>query len=110
MQNLKLSQYDAGIVVDDVFVMSVTNHKTNVGHGSARLMLKPATRQRLSTYVSVIRPLMANPEVDNVFVMPDGNKVYKIQNIARFMESELRITVPSATQVRKIGATKVFGE
>ena len=78
-----------------------------VGHGSARLMLKPNIRQRLDTYVTVIRPLIANPEVDNVFVTPDGGRINKIQNIARFIESELKVTVPTATEVRKIGATKV---
>lgn len=46
-------------------------------------------------------------DIDNVFLLPGGKKVVKISNIIRFMESELKVEIPSATEVRKIGATAV---
>ena len=103
--NFKVSQHNTGVKVDDIMVMSVADHKTNLNHGSARLMIKPDLYKRLQDYVTHIRPLIADPDTEDwMFVMPDGTKIKKVQKIARFMESELNITFPSATEVRKIGA------
>ena len=42
-----------------------------------------------------------------MFILPDGNKISKIANVIRFMEHELSVSIPSATEVRKIGSTGV---
>lgn len=106
VKNLKISEFDGAVLVDDVHIISVCDHKTGVG-GAARLGLKPKLFQRIKQYLTYVRPCMTNgSEIDNVFILPDG-KITKLLNLMRFMETELKISIPSATEVRKIGSTAV---
>ena len=91
-----------------MYIVSVFEHKTGVG-GAARLMLNESLYDDIKKYIKLIRPCI-EPEDEfneNVFLLPNGKKVMKLSNLIRFMESELNITIPSATEVRKIGATAV---
>lgn len=107
--NLKLHQFHNALKVDDVYVASVLDHKTGIG-GAAKLMFDAKLYGRMNEYLKYIRPAIVsyeNKEVDNVFLMPDGSKVKNVNNLIRFMQNEINIDIPTATQVRKIGATAV---
>lgn len=59
MKNLTLSQFTSGVMIDGVFVVSVTDHKTGVG-GVARLMFNGDLKSKVENYISYIRPKLCS--------------------------------------------------
>lgn len=104
--NLKLHQFQNAVKIDEVYVASVLEHKTGIG-GAARLMFDERLHNRMMQYLKYVRPCIDDKECDNIFLMPDGAKVKSVNNLIRFMQNELHIDIPTATKVRKIGATAV---
>ena len=102
VQNLTLKQFENAVLIGDTRIVSVTEHKTGVG-GAARLGFNPELYERITEYLSYVRPCMItmNEDIDYVFILPDGKKIVKLANLIRFMEAELKILIPSATVCQK---------
>jgi 5,10-methylenetetrahydrofolate reductase len=58
----------------------------------------------VTMYFEFIRPKLAAPGQD-VEILPGSRPITKIGNMVRFLEGQLKITIPSCTLARKIGAT-----
>lgn len=107
VKNLTVSQYKSGTMLDGTYVVNITNHKTGVG-GVANLMFKDEVKQRVDDYLEYIRPhlILEDNQHDNLFLQTNGRPIYKVGHLTRYMESCLKIEIPSATEVRKMGATE----
>ena len=103
--NLKLIQFSSGSFTDDIYIVSVSEHKTGIG-GTAKLMFKADLKIKVEEYINYIRPSCLNfEESEYLFLLPNGEQVKKIYNLIRYMSNEIDIKLPSATTVRKGGAT-----
>lgn len=107
VKNLTLSQYNSGTMVDDVHVVTITEHKTGVG-GVARLFFNNELKPKLDKYIQFVRPLLLGDDdtIDKLFILPSGRSVYKIAALIRTMSAQLSLIIPTATDVRKMGATE----
>lgn len=105
--NATLPEYHASKVVQGITVIRVKEHKTGVT-GSAKLMLTGTDSSRLKAYVCLIRPQCdPNGLSEKLLVFPGAkcikNLNYKLQTLGR----KYGLNVPTATKMRKIGATSV---
>ena len=106
VKNITLSEIGAAKKIANAYVITVADHKTGIG-GVAHLTVSLELYEKMQDYISFVRPHIRNEDnINNVFILP-GTKITKVSNIIRFMENELKIDIPSATEVRKIGATAV---
>lgn len=111
VMNLTISEYNNHEVVEsaegEVIVLRVKNHKTGLA-GSAKLMLTPEDFTRLKAYVDVIRPVMdANLDVPNLLILPGGKPIHNMHNLMESLGRMYQVSIPSATLVRKTGATSL---
>lgn len=109
--NASLSEYqNAKTIVQDVktrYVMSVQQHKTSQ-EGYAKLVLEPLDHARICQYVHQIRPLQ-DPEgiSTNLFIVSGGRPLSKLSSRLKALGGKYTLNLPSASRVRKIGATSV---
>ena len=91
-----------------IYVVSVVEHKTTQ-RGPAKLMFNPEMHSRALKYRELIRPLLTvtRGDVPFFFVLPNSQPIDKITNVARILQRRLGIDIPTATMVRKMGATAV---
>lgn len=89
--------------MDDLYIVSIKDHKTG-SMGSAKLVLDTNMMARIRTYMKYIRPALAETgnDIPNLFIMPGSHPVH-FNNLLTF--KYLDIDIPTATMVRKIGAT-----
>ena len=109
VQNCTLDEYNKKetVQIDDnlVTVIRVMQHKTGQS-GSAKLLLSQGDLSRLKSYVEVLRPHCdPNDQCQNLLVLPYGKKIGKLNNLLKSLGDKYGIKLPSATRVRKIGAT-----
>ena len=104
--NVTLTEFEEGMEEDGVFVVSVTNHKTNI-QGTCKLMFDAKLLARTNLYLEYIRPALGAEKVPNLFVLPNAKPIQKISNLSRLLEAKLKFPVPSSTKVRKISTTAV---
>ena len=106
VRNCTMAQFKAGVLVDDVFVVCVSDHKTGVG-GTAKVIFPTPVKQRVLDYITYIRPnlLTDDNEMEYLFVNTDGGQINKMANFIRYMSKEMSMKLPSATAARKGGAT-----
>lgn len=109
VRNVTLSQFHAGTVESDdgVYIVSVTEHKTGIG-GTAKLMFNTVLKGKVMDYINYIRCASLeqdNEDNDYLFLSADGKQYAKISNTTRYLSNYLKINLPSATSLRKGGAT-----
>ena len=91
----------------DVYVLSVREHKTGV-KGAARLMLDASDWPQLKGYVEHVRPLL-DPEgkSPHLLLLPGCKQLDNVHHRVKRLGARYGFSAPTATKVRKIGATNV---
>lgn len=104
--NCTMDEYNNATTYDDIMVIKVLDHKTK-NSGTAKLTLDSQLMARLKLYVQYIRPQLVEPghDVNFLFILPGSRKIEKIGNIEKFLERHIKVSVPTSTMARKIGAT-----
>ena len=89
------------------FVISVEEHKTGV-EGQAKLFLSPLDYARQQEYLLNLRPLR-DPHGESPFliIFSGGRQLVRMSQIQATLGQRYNIVLPTATKVRKIGATLV---
>ncbi len=108
VSNCTIQEFEECVFINDKYVIKVHEHKT-AQMGSAKLCLSPTNYKRAQAYFDYVRPklALAGKDVPNFFILLNSTPVTKISNLMRFLERELQIDkLPSATDVRKAGATQ----
>lgn len=86
--------------------------------GSAKVVLNSADFSKVQAYATQIRPLLCasapGEEPEKLLLLPGGDPIRHMTNHLKSLETKFRVKVPTATLVRKAGATatarKVGGE
>ena len=87
--------------------MSVENHKTAV-EGVANVVLDGVDHGRVIQYLETVRRRqVGDKEVENLFVLSGGRPIVNLSSKIKAIGSRYGLSLPSATRVRKIGATSV---
>ena len=87
--------------------MSVENHKTAV-EGVAKVVLDGVDHGRVIQYLETVRRRqVGDKEVENLFVLSGGRPIVNLSSKIKAIGSRYGLSLPSATRVRKIGATSV---
>lgn len=65
--------------------------------------------ERVREYRDHIRSVLVTEcgDIPNLFVLPSSRPIKKVSNLSRIRGTKLKISVPSATDVREIGTTAV---
>ncbi len=86
-------------------VLRVKAHKTGV-KGSAKLSLEREDARRMTKYYRWIRPQLDPTGTNPTFLpLPGGRPITSGNKLLRKLEAEYNIEIPTATMVRKMGAT-----
>ena len=106
VMNCTINEYRNAVKTDGTLIIKVYNHKTQKT-GPAKLTMDSNLEKRLRLYVKHIRPLLAEPgsDIENLFILPGSQKVNKFGNLEAFISRNLKMSVPTSTKARKIGAT-----
>ena len=115
--NCTLEEYEQVKVVkekgEDVFVIRVKEHKTGIA-GSAKLVMCEEDYDKLNQYVEAIRPHAdQSGKCPYLFVLCGSKQLKNLQGLLNKLGKYYGFTTPTATRVRKIGATSVcnaFGD
>ena len=107
---LTLKELDERRPREDVWVLSVANHKTAM-KGPAHLTLDQDGMDRVDAYVRHVRPQIDPTEAyDTVLLLPGCKPVKHLSNLTKLLEKEYKIEVPTATKIRKAVARQVSQE
>ena len=106
--NMTQAEFELGRETDGLYIVSVSEHKTGVS-GSCKLMFTTTLLERVKEYRDYIRPVLVaeKGDIPNLFVLSGSRAIEKFSNLSRVLATKLKINVPSATDVRKIGTTAV---
>ena len=104
--NCTVNEYRNAIKSGDTTIIKVYNHKTQK-QGPAKLTMDSNLEKRLRLYFKHIRPLLAEAgnDIENLFILPGSQRVNKFGNLESFISRTLKISVPTSTKARKMGAT-----
>ena len=90
-----------------IYIMSVENHKTAV-EGVAKVVLDGVDHGRVIQYLETVRRRqVGDKEVENLFVLSGGRPIVNLSSKIKAIGLRYGLSLPSATRVRKIGATSV---
>ena len=89
----------------EYMIKSVKEHKTGIAE-SAKLILTSPHFSKLHNYVTKLRPLLCEDGHEETLLLPGGKPVTHVNNLLQFLGRKYNISVPTATRVRKIGATE----
>ena len=106
--NCTIQEYRRGRWIKDTFVISVSDHKTGTV-GTAKLLVEKHNFSKLQLYFDKIRPTIKSTE-NNLLLRSNGNAIKSIQHYLRPLGAKYNINIPTATQIRKAGATAVVLE
>lgn len=102
---------------EEVVMISVKERKTGMS-GSAKVVHNSADFSKVQGYATQLRPLLCasapGEEPDKLLLLPGGDPIHHMANLLKGLETKYQVKVPTATLVRKAGATatarKVGGE
>lgn len=66
-------------------------------------MFKPELKVKVLNYIDYIRPYCEKDDESFLFLQCNGKQITKLSNYIRYMSSQLKVKLPSATAVRKGG-------
>lgn len=102
-------EFDYGTETDGLYTVSTSEHKTGVSDCVNCIMFMKTLLERVREYRDHIRSVLVTEcgDIPNLFVLPSSRPIEKVSNLSRILGTKLKISVPSATDVREIGTTAV---
>ena len=108
--NATLTEFDNANVVrtgdETVFVMKVVDHKTG-SKGTANLVVEKTDLARITLYIDTVRKVQNTGNSSLLFLLTGGRRVGNLSSRLKALGRLYGLTLPSASRVRKIGATSV---
>jgi hypothetical protein len=90
-----------------LYIMAVENHKTAV-EGVAKVVMDPVDHGRVIHYIETVRRVQVGESGScKLFVLSGGRSVENLSSKLKTIGVRYGLCLPSATRVRKIGATAV---
>lgn len=107
--NASLNEYhNSKVIVQNGktrYVMSVQNHKTSQ-EGYAKVILDPLDHARICQYVNQIWPLQDRQNASvYLFILSGAHPLTELSSKLKTLGGKYGLNLPSASYVRKIGAT-----